>query len=80
MSATDKSPVEELISLRLQVKNLEELSNYRADLLKEAGEREQLLMNQLAASQKNLEAVTLALNPGPTMVDKRSRPWWPWGR
>ena len=29
LSATDKSEVEELISLRLQVKNLEDLSNYR---------------------------------------------------
>ena len=84
LSATDKSEVEELISLRLQVKNLEDLSNYRNELLNQAGQREQLLMDQLTASQKNLASVTLALNPGHTPVERPAerprRSWWPWKR
>ena len=84
LSATDKSEVEELIRLRLQVKNLEDLSNYRNELLNQAGQREQLLMDQLTASQKNLASVTLALNPGHTPVERPAerprRSWWPWKR
>ena len=72
--------MEELIRLRLQVKNIEDLATYRGELLNEAGRREQLLLEQLAASQKNLEAVTLALNPGPKPVEKPRRGWWPWRR
>ena len=84
LSATDKSEAEELISLRLQVKNLEDLSNYRNELLNQAGQREQLLMDQLTTSQKNLASVTLALNPGNTPVERPverpRRSWWPWSR
>ena len=84
LSATDKSEAEELIRLRLQVKNLEDLSNYRNELLNQAGQREQLLMDQLTASQKNLASVTLALNPGNTPVERPAerprRSWWPWKR
>ena len=72
--------MEELIRLRLQVKNIEDLATYRAELLNEAGRREQLLLEQLAASHKNLETVTLALNPGPTPLEKPRRSWWPWRR
>ena len=64
LSATDSSEAEELIRLRLQVKNLEQLADYRGELLNQAGQREQLLMDQLTASQKNLASVILALNPG----------------
>ena len=40
-----------------------------------------MLLDQLAASQKNLEAVTLALNPGHGPVEKTPRrSWWPWKR
>ena len=80
LSATDKSEVEELIRLRLQVKNLEDLSNYRSELLNQAGQREQLLMDQLTASQKNLASVTLALNPGHAPMERPRRSWWPWRR
>ena len=84
LSATDKSEVEELIRLRMQVKNLEDLSNYRNELLNQAGQREQLLMDQLTASQKNLASVTLALNPGHTPVERPAerprRSWWHWKR
>ena len=79
-STPGESEVEELIRLRLQVKNLEDLANYRHELLNEAGKREQLLMDQLSTSQKNLEAVTLALNPGPATVPPPRRTWWPWRR
>ena len=78
--AKGESDMEELIRLRLQVKNIEDLATYRGELLNEAGRREQLLLEQLAASQKNLEAVTLALNPGPKPVEKPRRSWWPWRR
>ena len=78
--AKGESGMEELIRLRLQVKNIEDLATYRGELLHEAGRREQLLLEQLAASQKNLEAVTLALNPGPKPVEKPRRSWWPWRR
>ena len=76
----EESHTEELIRLRLQVKNIEDLATYRAELLNEAGRREQLLLEQLSASHKNLEAVTLALNPGPRPVEKPRRSWWPWQR
>ena len=76
--AKGESGMEELIRLRLQVKNIEDLATYRGELLNEAGRREQLLLEQLAASQKNLEAVTLALNPGPKPAEKPRRSWWPW--
>ncbi len=79
-NVTDKSEGEELIRLRLEVKNLEELATYRGELLNQAGEREQLLMEQLSASQKNLQAVTLALNPGHTLVERPRGSWWPWRR
>ena len=80
LPARYKSEVEELISLRLQVKNLEDLSTYRGELLNQARERELLLMEQLAASQKNLQAVTLALNPGHAPVERPRWSWWPWRR
>ena len=84
LSAKDKSETEELISLRIEVKNLENLADYRGDLLNQAGQREQLLMDQLTASQKNLASVTLALNPGHTPVERPAerpqRSWWPWRR
>ena len=76
----EESHMEELIRLRLQVKNIEGLATYRAELLNEAGRREQLLLEQLAASHKNLEAVTLALNPGQKPVEKPRQGWWPWRR
>ena len=72
----DESEREDLISLRLMLKNLEDLASYRGHLLNEAGKREQPLMEHSSASQKNLETVTLALNPGP--AKKSSRRWWPW--
>ena len=81
MSATDTSEVEELISLRLQGNSFLELAKYRGDLLNETGKREKMLLDQLAASQKNLEAVTLVLNPGHGPVEKTPRrSWWPWKR
>ena len=81
LSATDTSEVEELISLRLQGNSFLELAKYRGDLLNETGKREKMLLDQLAASQKNLEAVTLALNPGHGPVEKtQRRSWWPWKR
>ena len=75
-----ESDTEQLIRLRLQVKNIEDLATYRGELLNEAGRREQLLLEQLAASHKNLETVTLALNPGQKPVAQRRRTWWPWRR
>ena len=64
--------------LKVQVENALALAEYRAGLLTQAGRREQLLLDQLAASQKNLEAVTHALNPGPAPVERPRRRWWPW--
>ena len=84
LSATDKSEVEELIRLRLQVKNLEELSNYRNELLNQAGQREQLLMEQLTASQKNPGVSNPGADPGHAPAERPAerppRSWWPWKR
>ena len=66
--------------LRLQVKNLEDLATYRGELLNQAGQREQLLLDQLTARQKNLASVTLALNPRHAPVERPRRSWWPWRR
>ena len=64
----------------MQVKNLEDLATYRGELPNQAGKREQLLMDQLTASQNNLQAVTLALNPGHAPEERPRRSWWPWRR
>ena len=61
LPARDKSEVEELISLRLQVKNPEDLTTYRGELMNQGGEREQLLHEQLGAQPEEPDSS----NPGP---------------
>ena len=68
--------------LMQQVKGLEELVTYQREQLKDADWRYQQLMEQLSASQKNVEALTRALPaPPPDMETPKEghevkRSWW----
>ena len=59
LPARDKSEVEELISLRLQVKNPEDLATYRGELMNQGREREQLLHEQLGAQPEEPDSSNL---------------------
>ena len=67
---------DELITLRVQVKDLRELSGFRAEQLKESELRFQQMMQQF-------ELVTRAL-PAPPLESKATAEtrwsWWPWRR
>lgn len=68
----DRSERDELLTLRVQVKGLEELSTFRAEQLKEAELRFQQILHQM-------ELLTRALPP-PVPIEKKPRSWWPWRR
>ena len=68
----DRSERDELLTLRVQVKGLEELSGFRAEQLKEAELRFQQILHQM-------ELLTRALPP-PVPIEKKPRSWWPWRR
>jgi hypothetical protein len=63
----------EVAVLREQVKHLEELAAYRAELLKESELRFHELM---ASSQKTIEALTRALPEPPPPRERKKRTWW----
>ena len=63
----------EVAVLREQVKHLEELAAYRAELLKESELRFHELMN---SSQKTIEALTRALPEPPQPREQKKRTWW----
>ena len=63
----------EVAVLREQVKHLEELAAYRAELLKESELRFHELM---ASSQKTIEALTRALPEPPLPRERKKRTWW----
>ena len=75
---------ESVTVLMERVRGLEGLVTYQRDQIKDADWRYQQLMEQLSASQKNVESLTRAL-PAPLVVPeeeakaKRSW-WWPFGR
>ena len=73
--ALDMSEKEELIALRVQVKGLQDLSDFRAEQLKESDLRFQQLMQQF-------DRLSLAL-PAPAPESKprgRGWSWLPWRR
>ena len=73
--ALDMSEKEELIALRVQVKGLQDLSDFRAEQLKESDLRFQQLMQQF-------DRLSLAL-PAPAPGSKprgRGWTWLPWRR
>lgn len=72
----DMSDRDELIALRVQVKGLQELSDYRAEQLKESELRFQQLLQQLELLTRALPAPP----PAGNAVAKTGRRWWPWGR
>ena len=71
-----------VVVLMQQVKGLEELVTYQREQLKDADWRYQQLMEQLSASQKNVEALTRALpapppdTETPKSRDEVKRSWW----
>ena len=68
----DRSERDELLTLRVQVKGLEELSAFRAEQLRESEMRFQQILHQM-------ELLTRALPP-PGPIEKPLRRWWPWRR
>ena len=83
----ERSDEPSLAVLMQQVKGLEELVTYQREQLRDSDWRYQQLMEQLSASQKNIEALTRALPAPPPDMEppkarngvKRSR-WWPFRR
>ena len=82
----DRSDEPDVAVLMQQVQGLEELVVYQREQLKDADWRYQQLMEQLSASQKNVEALTRAL-PAPVVAPEtepsaqgleleRGRSWW----
>ena len=69
----------EVTVLREQVKHLEELAAYRAELLKEGELRFHALLQELSSSHRTSEALTRAL-PEPPQPAPRKRWWWPFRR
>ena len=67
---------DELIALRVQVKGLQELSDFRAEQLKESEFRFQQILQQLELLTRALPAPP----PAGNAVAKTSWRWWPWGR
>ena len=65
----------EVAVLREQVKHLEDLAAYRAELLKESELRFHELMS---SSQKTIEALTRALPEPPQPMQEEPRQWWWW--
>ena len=70
----------ELEVLQERVKNLEELSEYRAHLLREAELRYHELLQQMASSQRTVENLTRVLPAAEQSTEERRRRWWPFGR
>ena len=73
----------ELTTLRVEVRNLRELADYRAELLKDAEWRYQELLQQLKLSQETSATLARALPASAddvsTQPDRRRR-WWLFGR
>ena len=85
--APERSDEPSVAVLTQQVKGLEELVTYQREQLKDADWRYQQLMEQLSASQKNLEALTRALPAPPADMGTRNERngvnrsrWWPFRR
>ena len=75
---TDASTEIELAVLRERVKGLEELAEYHRSLLKDSEWRYQQAMEQLGASQKNMETLTRTLPAAHSEEDIAPRwSWWP---
>ena len=78
----DMADDKEVTVLREQVKHLEELAAYRAELLKEGELRFHALLQELSSSHRTSEALTRALPepPQPAQEAPRQRWWWPFRR
>ena len=70
---------EELIRLRTQVQSLQELADYRGELLKESEWRYHALLEQLKQAQETSATLARAL-PSPAPDPARRRRWWPFGK
>ena len=70
---------EELTRLRMQVQSLQELADYRAELLKESEWRYHELLEQLKRAQETSATLARAL-PSSDWGPSRRRRWWPFGK
>ena len=70
----------ELAVLRERVKNLEELTNYHREQLKDSEWRYQQAMDQLGNSQRTVDTLTKALPAADPGIASQRRRWWPFGK
>ena len=76
----DMSEAIELAVLRERVKNLEELTNYHREQLKDSEWRYQQAMDQLGNSQRTVDTLTKALPAADPGIASQRRRWWPFGK
>ena len=71
----------EMEVLREKVKNLEELSDYHKQQLKDAEWRYQQILQELSSSHRTVETLTRALPAASEQpTEQRKRGWWPFRR
>ena len=67
--------------MREKVKNLEELSDYHKQQLKDAEWRYQQILQELSSSHRTVETLTRALPAAAEQpTEQRKRGWWPFRR
>ena len=76
----DMSEAIELAVLRERVKNLEELTNYHREQLRDSEWRYQQAMDQLGNSQRTVDTLTKALPAADPGIASQRRRWWPFGK
>ena len=62
------------------MKNLEELTNYHREQLKDSEWRYQQAMDQLGNSQRTVDTLTKALPAADPGIASQRRRWWPFGK
>ena len=76
----DMSEAIELAVLRERMKNLEELTNYHREQLRDSEWRYQQAMDQLGNSQRTVDTLTKALPAADPGIAIQRRRWWPFGK
>ena len=82
-NGSEHSDDHELAALRTEVRNLNDLAEYRGELLKDAEWRYQELLQQLKLSQETSAMLARALPAAPDSAESRPsrhHRWWPFGK
>ena len=76
-NTTDDSIDPYVTILEAQVKTLQDLADYRQELLKEADLRLQMVLNSLGTAHNAIDALTRAL-PAPDPLPEKAKRAWSW--